>query len=635
MAFIRTNTRIAPYPSTGWTPADLTAEDGAIVAWWKADAGCFDAQSGGSACDSGDIIYRWEDQSGRGMHLITTTSGSVSTGYRPRWLSPPYGLPFVRWNSYAAYGSTSTAVSQSMGAFMYRDDCDFLNGKTGAFIITVMRIKPLSFGNNFGTLNVLHGKPDLGSNYDHLSRIRADFSFRGPYTDTGGGVYSLYQSRRYIWMKTSPADDSVPSPYAHTFSPNSFNVCTTGSHSDQHDRRCWFLHGSAFDCGSGLARHWHNGRLIYNTTLVSGGLNGGAYPSENANRICMNDGHWSNYGQSIAAPIDIAEMVVLDRYPRARVRVLLEGYLARRYGISASLFDDPIVGSTYEPKPRKSWHPFGGARPATLPKPPSWTPLAISSCRGLYDPDFGGARFALGTRMNSLTDLAGVADPWQGNWYQGVIINTGDEPNGRITGACRRTVNGNTANISNFDIGAANQMHGATGVTVAAILKPGNTTQDHVWFEWASTTVPAWVTSLFKLSGGSLYMQAAGWHNADTTSGTTGSSTLSTSDWHLCLWHFDYANGARRVRHNGLQIGETTGLATGSLPSSGGDSVISIFANRSNNTGSASGFFGEFCWFNTALSTTDMEKVEGYLAWRWGLDNRLPKGHPYTDGPPT
>ena len=54
--FFRSNTRYAQAPASSWTPADIAAEDGALVAWWKADAGCFDAQTGGSACDSGDII---------------------------------------------------------------------------------------------------------------------------------------------------------------------------------------------------------------------------------------------------------------------------------------------------------------------------------------------------------------------------------------------------------------------------------------------------------------------------------------------------------------------------------------------------------------------------------------------------
>lgn len=35
-----------------------------------------------------------------------------------------------------------------------------------------------------------------------------------------------------------------------------------------------------------------------------------------------------------------------------------------------------------------------------------------------------------------------------------------------------------------------------------------------------------------------------------------------------------------------------------------------------------------------AASDADIEKVEGYLAWKWGLVSNLPAGHPYKSGPP-
>ena len=32
---------------------------------------------------------------------------------------------------------------------------------------------------------------------------------------------------------------------------------------------------------------------------------------------------------------------------------------------------------------------------------------------------------------------------------------------------------------------------------------------------------------------------------------------------------------------------------------------------------------------------TELEKAEGYLAWKWGLVNNLPSSHPYKNSPPT
>jgi hypothetical protein len=47
------------------------------------------------------------------------------------------------------------------------------------------------------------------------------------------------------------------------------------------------------------------------------------------------------------------------------------------------------------------------------------------------------------------------------------------------------------------------------------------------------------------------------------------------------------------------------------------------------------GFVGEAVYTNTALSTTDRERLEGYFAWKWGLEASLPVGHPFRNTPPT
>ena len=37
----------------------------------------------------------------------------------------------------------------------------------------------------------------------------------------------------------------------------------------------------------------------------------------------------------------------------------------------------------------------------------------------------------------------------------------------------------------------------------------------------------------------------------------------------------------------------------------------------------------EMIIFNTALTTSQRQQVEGYLAWKWGLQNNLPDTHAY------
>ena len=47
------------------------------------------------------------------------------------------------------------------------------------------------------------------------------------------------------------------------------------------------------------------------------------------------------------------------------------------------------------------------------------------------------------------------------------------------------------------------------------------------------------------------------------------------------------------------------------------------------------GMISEIVLTDGALSTTDRQKLEGYLAWKWGLVANLPIGHPYKNSPPT
>jgi hexokinase len=41
------------------------------------------------------------------------------------------------------------------------------------------------------------------------------------------------------------------------------------------------------------------------------------------------------------------------------------------------------------------------------------------------------------------------------------------------------------------------------------------------------------------------------------------------------------------------------------------------------------GYIAEVAIYNNVLSTGDRQKIEGYLAWKWGLQGNLPAGHPY------
>ncbi len=58
------------------------------------------------------------------------------------------------------------------------------------------------------------------------------------------------------------------------------------------------------------------------------------------------------------------------------------------------------------------------------------------------------------------------------------------------------------------------------------------------------------------------------------------------------------------------------------------------FGSDSNPLTFFTGDLGEFVQCTGTLSDADRQIVEGYLAWKWGLQANLPGGHPYVSGPP-
>lgn len=81
-------------------------------------------------------------------------------------------------------------------------------------------------------------------------------------------------------------------------------------------------------------------------------------------------------------------------------------------------------------------------------------------------------------------------------------------------------------------------------------------------------------------------------------------------------------------------------LRYGTLPNTGfmqegsGGHTLDIGATRNSgnllmSTGRWNGFIGEVLIYTTAVSAAQRQRVEGYLAWKWGLQAQLPYDHPY------
>jgi hypothetical protein len=107
----------------------------------------------------------------------------------------------------------------------------------------------------------------------------------------------------------------------------------------------------------------------------------------------------------------------------------------------------------------------------------------------------------------------------------------------------------------------------------------------------------------------------------------------------------DFINSAYRInsnrtviRGNGTQTYNSGTVDTGSINYSGSNQ--SAIGGRYNSTnGGGAGFelhgaLKELIMVD-GITEVDVVKLEGYLAWKWGLTSNLPIGHPYKSTPPT
>jgi len=88
--------------------------------------------------------------------------------------------------------------------------------------------------------------------------------------------------------------------------------------------------------------------------------------------------------------------------------------------------------------------------------------------------------------------------------------------------------------------------------------------------------------------------------------------------------------------NNGTAI---TGIANrfgGALPTWTASDLgnLLVIGGRADNGSYNNAYYYEVLVYNTNLSTQDRQLVEGYLAWKWGLQGSLPAGHPYLSAAP-
>lgn len=245
--------------------------------------------------------------------------------------------------------------------------------------------------------------------------------------------------------------------------------------------------------------------------------------------------------------------------------------------------------------------PRGRVRAATTSP---WTPAQITTALWLDAEDTGTITLN-GSTVSQWSDKSGNArNATQATGaLQPTYVSTGlnGKPTVNFTVSNKMpTLNGAANGSGNFSLFLVRQETGSiAGFTVPFAFYAGQTSVAHVNTPYATTN------------------SFVSWR------GTVRSNpNILANTWYINSWIED---GTTTVFHNnGLLTVTYTG---GSTPNSA-SSILMI------NDGSAN-HYAEVVIVHSALSTDNRQKLEGYLAWKWGLQADLPVGHPYKNTPPT
>jgi hypothetical protein len=86
-----------------------------------------------------------------------------------------------------------------------------------------------------------------------------------------------------------------------------------------------------------------------------------------------------------------------------------------------------------------------------------------------------------------------------------------------------------------------------------------------------------------------------------------------------------------RIYYNGVLNSTTSNTVANGT--SAGLIIGSRFINSTATTG-LNGILKEIIIYNVPHETEDQQKLEGYLAWKWNIETKLPANHPYVNIPP-
>jgi len=267
------------------------------------------------------------------------------------------------------------------------------------------------------------------------------------------------------------------------------------------------------------------------------------------------------------------------------------------------------------------------------PQSTPWAPNDVNVVAWIDASDTGSYTTA-GSTLTSVTDKSGT-----------YTMNIGNTPTVVTGGLNSLNVfdfdgNGEYLQSSTYSNQTSSGNHWAVGVFLADFVDGD---KDSFW-SYETNQSPKRDYAVSSAGGGS--NSWPGELDLDALSSNRISSTIGNKqDWNLQSVSIDsWVIVSGWFNKTGNQIGNRVNGNNAYTPVNDYDNSISsnqelrLMRNRASQEldGRLAEFFAVADLPGTGgTDLTDLEKAEGYLAWKWGLEGNLPVSHPYKNSPPT
>jgi len=302
-------------------------------------------------------------------------------------------------------------------------------------------------------------------------------------------------------------------------------------------------------------------------------------------------------GPATTAILDLYELIQYDGSLTTTQRQQVEGYLATKWGLRGSL------PSTHPYYVSASPHPFTKFAP---PSTRLLAPTQIPGCALWLDAaDSSTITFSSGINVSQWSDKSG-------NGINATVLN--GTPT--YTQSLGMTFNGSSALQVPYTASP-------TIESLFVVIKFNSVAAQGNIFSGTATGQREYLM-YSPYNPGTIYLGRYG----TGPSGSVNGGTVTTSTNYILEYVF---NGTANTI-SFYQQGNTITSGTPQFTYSAGGTISAI--GSYNGNGYLQGQIYEIIVYNVALTTSQRQAIEGYLAQKWGLTSSLPSTHPYVKIPP-